>query len=140
MRTALVITLALAACGTESDEDRLSELMSKAEIECGDSNYDCFQSPTADRVASCMNDALANGARAYFKDTRQETHGYYVYTYTFTVGDHLETYALQDGSNFEEDAFVIETRTCTGSFHAGGACRSNGMSLVIDGCPALHNY
>ena len=130
-----ILVILLAAC-TRTDEERLDNLMSHAEVDCGSAHYGCYTN--ADRVASCMNDALTHGDRAWTTDERQDTYGYYIYTYNFIVDQHVEVWELQDGSNFSSDKPATELRSCTGPFVVEDSCFSSGFSgkrIRLSGCP-----
>jgi hypothetical protein len=94
----------------------------------------CYADGTAAAIASCMNDALANGARAEVDELSLDRYGTFVSRYLFAVGGQVIVYAINGTADPLTQPYTHTITMCAGPIHVGTQCPF-GDTLAVDGCP-----
>jgi len=135
----LLLALAITACSDDSPKGRLDQLTAESDIKCW-SYFGCpyagsMGSPPrvpVEQGVSCMNDALASGARAmaswgendFHTDTENDT-------FVFTI-DH-QVKVVTSSALGPDPAEITAAPSCAGPFRIDqGFC-----GIVSDGAPVL---
>lgn len=144
----VIALVTLAACtdpAPETDLDRFNALLAKTPISCGgyslpNSDYCGLPDAAADRLLTCMNDALATGARAAASVSNLDSRWFYYSEYMFTVDHEVQLFDYYaEATDHTNGPSATEGATCAGPFRLveplGPFHPCTGYKvLVVDAC------